>query len=128
MTRRTGRRSNERRDRQADPLASPRRLRDHAGCDRDDEPPVVPGGPAQLGMHATALNAAVGSMMKTRMFVAMLHPPLNHRLSKDGRALRLGRTLKTLRSRKHAPPTDLLRSARVCVVGGMAEANCSARS
>jgi crotonobetainyl-CoA:carnitine CoA-transferase CaiB-like acyl-CoA transferase len=32
----------------------------------DDEPPVVPGGPAQMGMQATALNAAVGTMLGLR--------------------------------------------------------------
>ncbi len=32
----------------------------------DDQPPVVPGGPAQLGMHATALNAAVGAVLGLR--------------------------------------------------------------
>ncbi|MGI9612040.1 MAG: CaiB/BaiF CoA transferase family protein [Acidimicrobiales bacterium] len=31
-----------------------------------DEPPVVPGGPAQMGMHATALNAAVGVVLGLR--------------------------------------------------------------
>ena len=32
----------------------------------DDQPPVVPAGPAQMGMHATALNAAVGAMLGLR--------------------------------------------------------------
>ncbi len=32
----------------------------------DDQPPVVPGGPAQMGLHATALNAAVGVMLGLR--------------------------------------------------------------
>lgn len=32
----------------------------------DDQPPVVPGGPAQLGMHATALNATAGAMLALR--------------------------------------------------------------
>ncbi|MGB5756695.1 MAG: CoA transferase [Acidimicrobiales bacterium] len=32
----------------------------------DDQPPVVPGGPAQMGMYATSLNAAVGAVMGLR--------------------------------------------------------------
>ncbi|MDH3679006.1 MAG: CoA transferase, partial [Acidimicrobiia bacterium] len=32
----------------------------------DDQPPVVPGGPAQMGLYATALNAAVGAVMGLR--------------------------------------------------------------
>ncbi len=32
----------------------------------DDEPPVVPGGPAQMGMHATSLNAAVAAVLGLR--------------------------------------------------------------
>lgn len=32
----------------------------------DDQPPVVPAGPAQMGLHATALNAAIGAIMGLR--------------------------------------------------------------
>lgn len=32
----------------------------------DDQPPVVPGGPAQLGMYATALHGAVGAVLGLR--------------------------------------------------------------
>ncbi len=32
----------------------------------DDEPPVVPGGPAQMGLHAAALNAAFGAVLGLR--------------------------------------------------------------
>lgn len=32
----------------------------------DDQPPVVPAGPAQMGMHATALNAAIGAVLGLR--------------------------------------------------------------
>lgn len=32
----------------------------------EDQPPVVPGGPAQLAMHATALNAAMGAALGLR--------------------------------------------------------------
>ncbi len=32
----------------------------------DDQPPVVPGGPAQMGLHAAALNAAVGAVLGLR--------------------------------------------------------------
>ncbi|MGH1491236.1 MAG: CaiB/BaiF CoA transferase family protein [Acidimicrobiales bacterium] len=32
----------------------------------DDQPPVVPGGPAQMGLHATSLNAAVGAVLGLR--------------------------------------------------------------
>jgi len=32
----------------------------------DDQPPMVPAGPAQMGMHATALNAAIGAIMGLR--------------------------------------------------------------
>jgi len=32
----------------------------------DDQPPVVPGGPAQMGMQAMALNAAVGAVLGLR--------------------------------------------------------------
>ncbi len=32
----------------------------------DDQPPVVPGGPAQMGMYATSLNAAVGAVLGLR--------------------------------------------------------------
>jgi len=31
-----------------------------------DQPPVVPGGPAQLAMHAAAVNAAIGAMLGLR--------------------------------------------------------------
>ena len=31
-----------------------------------DQPPVAPGGPAQMAMHATALNATVGALMALR--------------------------------------------------------------
>ncbi len=32
----------------------------------DDQPPMVPAGPAQMGMHATSLNAAIGAVMGLR--------------------------------------------------------------
>lgn len=32
----------------------------------DDQPPVVPGGPAQMGLHAAAMNAAVGAVLGLR--------------------------------------------------------------
>lgn len=32
----------------------------------EDQPPVVPAGPAQMGMHATSLNAAIGAVMGLR--------------------------------------------------------------
>jgi len=32
----------------------------------EDQPPMVPAGPAQMGMHATALNAAIGAIMGLR--------------------------------------------------------------
>lgn len=32
----------------------------------DDQPPVVPAGPAQMGMYATSLNAAIGAVMGLR--------------------------------------------------------------
>lgn len=32
----------------------------------DDQPPVVPAGPAQMGMYATSLNAAVGAVLGLR--------------------------------------------------------------
>ncbi|MDA3039528.1 MAG: CoA transferase, partial [Actinomycetota bacterium] len=33
----------------------------------DDQPPVVPGGPAQLAMHGTALNAAISTLLALRV-------------------------------------------------------------
>ncbi|MEL7156892.1 MAG: CoA transferase [Actinomycetota bacterium] len=32
----------------------------------DDQPPVVPGGPAQMGLHAAAIDAAVGAVLGLR--------------------------------------------------------------